>query len=162
MGILYRVRQFVRAINGPSAPPDLGALADLLAPEQRSLFGGMSLGDQHHCLAVARALLAAGHTDRDLLRSALVHDAGKSAAHIAPWERVAHVLLLRFAHSVVGRVGAPQTSGFGHGLYVMARHAVYSAAMAERAGFPPATVTLLRGDGPPEWQDALRRADDTN
>lgn len=161
MGILYRLRQFVRAAR-PQSPPDLGALGGLLTAQQRALFDAMAPVDQRHCLAVARALAAEGYSQPDMLRAALIHDAGKATARIALWERVAHVLLSRFAPSAAGRVGSPQAGGFGHGLFVLAHHAALSAGLAEQAGFPPATIGLLRGEGDADLLDALRRADDTN
>jgi hypothetical protein len=162
MGVRYRVRQFVRALSGPVTPPDLEDLGDLLTARQKALFSTMAVVDQNHCLAVARALEASGRTQPDLLQAALMHDIGKSAAHIAVWERVAHVLLLRGAPRVVGRLGSPQHGGLGHGLYVLAHQAALGADLAAQAGCSETTVALIRGAGDPALQRALRQADDTH
>jgi hypothetical protein len=161
MGIRYRTQQFVRAVMGPDTLPELGSFADLLLPLQRSLFRAMAPVDQAHCLRVAAALAQQGDAPPDLLRAALIHDAGKSAAHIAVWERVAHVLILHLAPALVGRIGSPH-EGFGHGLYALAHHAETGAGLAAAAGFSPVVVSLVRGDGDPALQSALRHADDTN
>ena len=110
---------------------------------------------------MAAALAEQGDVAQDLLRAALVHDAGKSTARIAVWERVAHVLMLRLSPALVGRIGSPH-DGLGHGLYVLAHHAELGARLAAAAGFSPVVVSLVRGDGDPAMQSALRRADDTN
>jgi hypothetical protein len=161
MGIRYRTRQFVRTVMGPATPPGLGDFADLLSPSQTALFRAMAPVDQEHCLRVAAALARQCHASPDLLRAALIHDAGKSTAHIAVWERVAHVLMLHFTPALVGRVGSPG-GGFGHGLYVLAHHAETGARLSAAAGFAPAVVALVRGVGDPPMQRALRLADDTN
>ena len=162
MRIAYRVRQFARAIAGPQTPPDLGQLASLLTPQQEALFSAMAVVDQRHCLAVATALAAKGYDDPDLLRAALVHDAGKSLAHISVWERVANVLMRRFIPGLAGRVGSPRQGGFGHGLHLLAHHSGMGAALAQQAGFSAATVALVRGEGDPTLQEALNHADDTH
>jgi hypothetical protein len=161
MGIRYRARQFMQALWGPTAPPELGEFAGLLEPPQHALFRAMAAVDQAHSLRVAAALAEQGNAAPDLLRAALIHDAGKATAQIAVWERVAHVLALRFSPTLVGRIGSP-SSGFGHGLYVLAHHAEIGAALAAKAGFSPAVVALVHGDGDPAMQSALRRADDAN
>lgn len=160
MAVLYRVRQFIRTMWGVRQAPDLADLGGLLTPGQQALFRAMAPVDQQHCLAVARALAAQGQRDADLLRAALVHDAGKSTTAIAVWERVAHVLLQHYAPLLVGRVGSARPGGPGHGLYVLARHSQVGAGLAQAAGFSPVTVALVRGDGEPVLQDALRRIDD--
>jgi hypothetical protein len=162
MSVAYRVRQFGQAIVGPQTPPDLGQLASLLTPQQAALFSAMAVLDQRHCLAVAAALAAGGQNDPDLLRAALVHDAGKSLAPIGVWERVTNVLMRWLTPGLVGRVGSPREGGFGHGLYLLAHHSGLGAALAQRAGFSPATVALVRGDGDPALQEALDQADNTH
>ena len=161
MPVCYRIRQFVRTVRQPQAPPDLGRLAGLLSAEQRALFSSLAVVDQYHCLAVAQALAAQGHEQPDLLRAALVHDIGKARAHISTWERVAHVLLMRCAPTLAGRLGSARAGEGGHGLYVLAHHAALGGDLAAQAGLAPAVVALVRGDGDPQLQAALRDADDT-
>ncbi len=161
MGALYRVQQFLRTALPAGAPPDPGELAAVLSPEQRKLFAAMAVVDQRHCLRVAQALRDAGHSEPALLQAALLHDCGKSLAHISVWERVAFVLLQRLAPWVVGRIAAPTPGRRSSGLSVLAHHAALGAHLAEQAGCSPAAVALLRGEGDPALQAALARADDT-
>jgi hypothetical protein len=162
MNIRYRLRQFARALRGPSSPPDLGDLSALLTAPQRALFVAMAPVDQDHCLSVARVLAASGQAHPDLLCAALLHDCGKALARIMVWERVAYVLLGRLAPTWVGRLGSAQAGGFGHGLYLLAHHARLGAALAAQAGCSPATVALIAGVGDPAMQESLRRADDAH
>jgi hypothetical protein len=162
MGVWYRVGQFVRAVSGPRQPPNLEDLAGLLDDRQLGLFRSMAAVDQYHCLRVARALMAGGCRQPAVLQAALIHDAGKAAAPIRVWERVAHVLLQHLAPGLVGQAGSPVAGRFGHGLYVLAHHGELGAQLAARAGFAEATVALLRGAGDPDLENALRRADDAH
>jgi len=160
MGWSYRVGQFWRAVAGSGAALELGELGGLLSTEQQALFRTMSAVDQRHCVAVARSLTSHGYQQPDLLLAALFHDVGKSLATISVWERVAHVLLLRFAPGLVARLGSEQPGGLAHGLYVLAHHSDWGADLAERAGLPAGAVALMRGAGDAQMLAALRQADD--
>ena len=160
MEALQRVRQFVRAVSGPRVVPDLGEMGALLTDEQKRLFISLAAVDQRHSLAVARALATQGETDPELLQAALMHDVGKSLGRIAVWERVAYVLLLRYAPLLVGRIGSAQSGALGHGLFLLAHHAELGAQLAAQAGFSAQVVALVRGTGDPRRQTALRDADD--
>lgn len=162
MGALYRVKQFLRRMVGPQEPPDLGDFAALLTAEQKTVFGAMDAVDQQHCLAVAKALVAQGYTQTNLLQAGLLHDIGKSLGRIALWERVAYVLLSRWAPRLVGRVGSAQAGGVWHGLHLLAHHAELGAGLAAQAGSSPDVVALVHGDGNPQLQMALWQADDTH
>jgi putative nucleotidyltransferase with HDIG domain len=162
MGARYRVQQFVWAISGPNAAPDLGELSNLLTEEQTRLFRTLAVVDQRHCLAVARALAQRSETDAGLLQAALMHDIGKSLAHIAVWERVAYVLLSRVSARLVCRIASARRGDVGHGLYLLAHHAELGAQVAAQAGFSEDVVALVRGSGDARRQTALREADDTH
>ncbi len=162
MRALHRIRQFVRAVSGPNVLPDLGEMGALLTAEQKRLFVSLAAVDQRHSLAVARVLAAQGETDAELLQAALMHDIGKSLGHIAVWERVAHVLLLRYAPRLVARIGSARAGAVGHGLFLLAHHAELGAQLAAQAGFSAQVVALVRGTGDPRRQTALSDADDTH
>ncbi len=162
MGARYRVRQFVRALTGSRTRPDLGVLARLLTREQMALFATMAPADQHHCLAVAETLAAGGWTDDDLLRAALMHDVGKSLAHIGLWQRVAYVLMCRWAPRVVARLDAAPPKGPAKGLYVLAHHAELGAKLVAEAGLSERVASLVRGNGEADLQAALCWADELN
>jgi len=162
MGVRYRVRQFVRALTESRAPPDLGSFASLLTPEQLALFATMAPADQHHCLAVAKTLAEDGWTDSDLLRAALMHDVGKSLAHIGLWQRVVYVLVCRWAPGLLPRLSAWGSRGVTKGLYILAHHGELGAELAARAGLPERVASLVRGNGERDLQAALRWADGVN
>ena len=162
MRVAYRVRQFVRALAGPRTAPQLGDFVVLLTPEQTALFAGMAVTDQRHCLAVAATLVAGGHGEADLLRAALVHDAGKALARIRLWQRVLYVLLNWLAPGLVHRLGSASARGSLYGLYVLAHHAELAAGLVAQAGFSEAVAALVRGEGDARLQAALHSADELN
>lgn len=123
----------------------------------------MSTLDQQHCLAVAQRLQAKGYRERALLQAALLHDAGKSQAHIAVWQRTAHVLLGDRSPRLLRRLSAGAQPGSRRwGLHVLSQHERLGACLAEEAGFAADVAALLRGEGRPEWQEALRWADNAS
>jgi putative nucleotidyltransferase with HDIG domain len=60
-----------------------------LSPAEARLYRAMDPRDRHHAVAVARAILAERpDASPELLRAALLHDVGKSAAGYNPLERI--------------------------------------------------------------------------
>jgi hypothetical protein len=76
---LRRVLQFYRAVFARVRADEYELIQDRLSPAQAALFMRMMRSDQRHCLDVYYTLIQAGYQDDDLLRAALLHDAGKSA-----------------------------------------------------------------------------------
>lgn len=157
----YRSRQFFSSLR-PRVDRDLRDEAlRLLREPERALFASMTPRDQQHCLDVYRRLRDEGHSDRDLLVAALLHDAGKG--HVALWHRVAFVLLDAAAPRVLARVAAPgDGAGYREALYRCRHHAELGAQLAEAAGCSEAVVGLIRGDAKNEHVAALNRADDAS
>jgi hypothetical protein len=147
---------------GPAiADAQLRALPDLANPRQLALFRSMHPADQHHGLAVRRALLAQGVADPDLLLAALLHDAGKGRTGLLP--RVIHSLGQAYG-AWIPRL-ARRLPGLAAPLDRLADHPALSAELAARAGCSPRAVDLIR------WQEAprdpelgrlLRLADEAN
>jgi HD superfamily phosphodiesterase len=85
-------------------------------------------------LGVHDRLLATGYSDPELLRAALLHDAGKAdcRARVGITHRVLRVLLKRFAPGLLGRLatGRPRS----HRLYLAEHHARLGAEAARHAG----------------------------
>ena len=77
----------------PLTPSERAEVADLLSPELASLFFGMQHQDQRHAYQVY-VRSGGGH----LAQAALLHDVGKSATRIGPFQRalatVCHALHL--------------------------------------------------------------------
>jgi hypothetical protein len=143
---VYRVRQFVNAVLARVSPEELREADEVLPPGAQELFRKMSAPDQRHSLNVMRALRRAGHAQADLLASALLHDAGKSAAKIYPWHRAIIVLSQRFAPGLLAWLtgGEPRRQAWRKPFVVHCAHPEIGADWAAQAGCSPLTVSLIR------------------
>jgi hypothetical protein len=163
--VLYRVRQFLRAVTARIRPAERALVERYLSPSQAALFAQMARGDRRHGLDVFYALRAAGHDDRALLEAALLHDAGKAVVGLTVLHRVAVVLLDLASPPLVGRL-AGDGSGWRAPFAAHVRHAENGAAIALSAGCSPETVALIRRHHAPTRDDerlsALQRADREN
>jgi putative nucleotidyltransferase with HDIG domain len=153
------VAQFFRALWAPLLPIDAVYVRRHLDPALWRLFQTMARAEQHHGVAVCRALEAQGHDDPDLLVAALLHDVGKSVAPLHLWERVGVVL----GEHVLPRAAARWREGPLHGLrrgfVVRYRHPAWGAALARRAGASERAVTLIgRHHAKPGESDPALRA----
>jgi hypothetical protein len=157
-----RVLQFFRATFGRVRPGEVAALQAILTPEQLALFRRMDRCDQRHSLDVVDTLRRAGHQDNDLLRAALLHDAGKSVAggasplqRLTVWHRTAVVLMQSYTPGWLARLAA-DGRGWKRPFALHVHHAAASAALAAQAGCTSEVVALIRGHHEPEPND--RRA----
>jgi hypothetical protein len=141
---LHRVKQFWRAYRAEVEQRELTGLSEYLDPAQRALFARMSVGDQRHCLDLFYALRERVGIDEPLLHAALLHDAGKSAARIHIWQRVAYVLLGKLSQRLRAKLCASPERGWRHPFYVLAHHTDLGADLAAQAGCSDEVVALIR------------------
>lgn len=127
--------------------------------------------DQQHALNVVDMLSRQGHTERDLLAAALLHDVGKSVtpgARLRLWHRVAVVLIHVSWPSWLERLAKDEPGSWRRPFYVQLHHADMGAEAARRAGCSTTTVDLIRRHehAPDQGQDpllaALQAADSEN
>lgn len=144
--VRYRVDQFVRALTARRAisPGRVSRATRVLPPEARCLFARQAPQDQRHALEVYEALLGGGHVNEDLLAAALLHDVGKAACLLTPWQRGLLVLAEKVAPSLldrdkeaVRRVNAGPAATYRD-------HAEIGARWARKTGCSPLTVELVR------------------
>jgi len=142
----YRVEQFVRALTAKHAISEqrVRRAADILSPEARALFVQQAPQDQRHALDVYETLVARGHTDKDLLTAALLHDVGKAAARIPVWQRAIFVLAEHLAPSIVERAAHAGTLRRQGVMTTYANHAEIGARWAEATGCSELAVELIR------------------
>ncbi len=156
----YRVRQFWWAVTARIREEDRALVERILPPAAQALFWRMPRGDQRHSLAVARALLARGETHPALLRAALLHDVGKAAAPLTPWERV--LVVLGSACPRSWRAALARWPVLRRWIAQVRRyraHPEIGAAWAMEAGCDPLTAALIRRHpellGPPQPEEDL-------
>jgi hypothetical protein len=181
MSAVYRVRQFIRAAGATvrSAPEEEGIAARHLTGEGLALFRAMPSYDRRHALDVVATLQGDGHTDRDLLAAALLHDVGKTVGRadaetakrhrgLRLWHRVAVVLIRAVQPRLLDEVARDEPGSWRQSFYIQQNHAAISAELAEGADCSPQTVTLIRHHEDPVSQVrdpllmALQAADAAN
>jgi len=111
---------------------------DWLSRAELSLFEGQPRGDRRHAERVAERLLARGHSDRLLLRAALLHDVGKAGRGIGLADRVLWVVAGRAAPRLRAAL-ARRGGAFG----ALADHAAVGASRLRAAGVDPRVVALV-------------------
>ena len=161
VGALRRVGQFARALRlRPDARID-GRLRHLLADERQwLLLARLSAFDRAHHLRVHHTLVAWGQTDPELLRAALLHDAGKAddCGRASVPHRVALVLLRASVPGLLSRLAAQPGRGPWRGMYLAVHHAALGAQHASLAGASVRCCELIAGHAGPAGEDTALAA----
>jgi len=154
---LHLARRFFGSLRR-GAPADEPWAIEQLAAGERDVWARMSDPDRRHAVDVARRVAATLGDDatRPVLAAALLHDVGKVESGLGTFARVGATV----AGSVHRRWGGRL------GLYL--RHDELGAALLERSGSDPLTVTWAREHHlpPARWSlpariaEALKAADD--
>jgi len=147
---LYRARQFFTALGPQVGEAEREEAATVLGDRLLPLFDSMSLRDQRHCLDVYHTLRIRGCGDSDVLRAALLHDAGKgrlAAAEVRLWHRVCYVVLAAAAPGLLERLA------LRGGLGALRHHPERGALLAAAMGAPNTVVDLIRRHEAPEAPD---------
>lgn len=139
----YRIAQFFTTCWTSLRPVDVAYAARHLDPELLRLFRRMPRAEQHHGIAICRALEAQEHTDPDLLIASLLHDVGKIQAPPRLWDRVIAVLGEYFAPQRAAHWSAGEPRGLRRGFVVRRRHPEWGAALTRQAGATPRVVALI-------------------
>ncbi len=148
---------------------DRAWIQESLLPEEQEIWRRMSRADRRHAAGVARRVeRALGHeATRPVIAAALLHDCGKSVAHLSTVGRVIATLSAKIA----GHDMAPawsETRGFTRRVGLYLEHPRLGADLLGMAGSAPLTVAWAAEHHlPPEdWTvpatigRALKDADD--
>lgn len=139
-------KRYLRAVfaRGPSSTDciDVGRVLDT---DLFSLWKSMPNHDQVHSIVVwRRYLVLRPGASKAEETAVLLHDIGKIKSNLGLHARVFATIL------------GPRTKRWR--LYL--EHEAVGAAMLDSLKVDPVTVEIIRGNGPPEVQFALRKADD--
>ncbi|MFN0147483.1 MAG: hypothetical protein ACKVT1_13300 [Dehalococcoidia bacterium] len=147
----HRLRQF-REASLPPSPEDVVLGQDYLEGALRALFEGQHPRDIRHSAATARWLLDRGHSDRDLILAALLHDVAKGAQRRG--DRVVHVVA---GAAGAGALLANQRSRFEmrRALHRSLHHAEAGARLLDAAGAPARAAMLTRLHHSPAGDDPV-------
>lgn len=108
----------------------------------------MPAADQVHSINVLNRLVADGVNDEDLLKAALLHDAGKSLANPNVLIRIARVLLERLWPACWLRLTTRcDENHWRYPFYVLANHAELGAELVRESGAGPRVVEIVRNHG---------------
>jgi hypothetical protein len=169
----YRFWQLWRQLrSGPLPEAAWAEVTATLSEAERALFARFSFSDQWHSYRVFCTLRAAGYTQFELLKAALLHDIGKTEMRLTIWDRTMIVVLGRLMpRRAAGWGGSGEWRAMGTSLasgestirnrrsamgrwrrpfVVKQQHPEWGAAMVEAVGSRPLVVSLIR-----RHQDAL-------
>ena len=140
----YRVGQFFRALTARVSEREIEQATRILPPQAQVLFRRHAVQDQHHALSVYRSLQESGETNPHLLAAALLHDIGKSSAHLSAVHRAIIVLLDRFMPRLLEGADQGNARGWRRAFVLQAAHPELGAGLARSAGCSSLTVQLIR------------------
>ncbi|MGC9356456.1 MAG: HD domain-containing protein [Anaerolineae bacterium] len=153
----YRVTQFLFTLLASLSQPDVAYAKKHLAPPRVSLFLSMPRAEQHHGIAIARALEMQGYRSPHLLAAALLHDVGKTRAPLRIWDRVLVVLGEHFFPERAEAWSRGEPRGLRRGFVVRRKHPAWGADLTEETGASPRTVHLIRNHHlPPKDDEELK------
>jgi putative nucleotidyltransferase with HDIG domain len=108
------------------------------------LFLKLQPNEQAHSLRIYRQLYQKNSTEKDLLVAALLHDVGKTAYPLHPWERAWIVIGKATLPSKMAEWGQAEPRGWKRPFVIAEQHAGWGAEMAANAGASTTSVNLIR------------------
>lgn len=102
--MLYRVKQFYRAITATISFEDKEWIENFLSLEEQKLFFSLRVYEQKHCLEVAKLLDKWTEGKDEMIRLGLLHDIGKIKYPLNPIEKSIIVLLDKFTRGKVKKL----------------------------------------------------------
>ncbi len=142
--IRYRIWQFGQSFNPPPSQEKLDRIRLYLTPVETLLFIKMPVPDQNHSIRVFDSVLAAGESDDDLVKAALLHDIGKGLYPLQRWERVFAVVMGGFFPRLSQAWGKGEPNGFYRPLVIIQQHPDWGAELAREAGCSETVVWLIK------------------
>jgi hypothetical protein len=143
--IVGRLRQGVRALRPAPDPDEAAYLVRFLDAPQRAAFLALAVHDRAHLVRVARAATRARPDDREFIVAAFLHDLGKAGppGRVRLVDRVANVLLARFAPGLRQRLGRLPAPRWRAGFAACVHHSAIGADHARRLGCSDRVVALI-------------------
>ena len=155
MRLGHLARRFFGSLRpgGPRAADEAWAQSHL-SPEEVDLWRRMSNADRRHSVRVARRVEAALGEDapRPVMAAALLHDVGKTDAHLGTYGRVIATVTIALAGKKLV-ASWTETRGLYRRLGLYAEYPRLGAEMLELAGSDPLTVAWAREhhEPPESW-----------
>jgi hypothetical protein len=158
MSAAYRFRQGLRALGSWLRPVDDARAEAYLSPALYALYRKLRRSERQHSLRVLNSLIAAGHSDPDLLAAALLHDVGKTRTHFLLPEKVLVVLVKAASPALYRRWGSGSARGWRRPFAVSVQHPAWGADMVADAGGSALAVEIIRRHAETSPGDQTRAA----
>lgn len=142
--ISYRAWQFWQSLKKSPGEREWEKVEVILTPAELALFKTLPAPDQNHSLRVLSTLEAAGESDPELLKAALLHDIGKARHPLSRTERIFAVLVRGALPELAAEWGRKDPRGLQRPLAVIQQHPEWGAELAEKAGCSQAVIWLIR------------------
>ncbi|MFT5194469.1 MAG: hypothetical protein ACI9EW_004214 [Cellvibrionaceae bacterium] len=147
--MFYRIKQVWWALSaGPLSEADRARVDELLSAAEKELFFKFTINDQNHSIRVVSHLIKQSHTNRSLLKAALLHDVGKTkVGRLSVIDRSVAVAVKGLFPKVSQAWGAGelhQAKRFHLPSIVQMQHAEWGADWVQAAGGDALTVSLIR------------------
>lgn len=146
--MFYRLQQFYHTIFPHLNDTDIKWALNHLSPEAAKLFLQQSKPEQRHAIDVAKSITETSHLlpsndFQNITAAALLHDCGKSIISIHLWQRV-YIVLMHKAPKFLKSHFEKGPSIISFPLKIEARHALWGAYLAKKAGLNSIVCLLIR------------------
>ena len=147
--MFYRLKQVWWALIARPLTPEEHELVDrLLSPAEKELFYRFAVNDQNHSIRVVKYIIINQHSNRSLLKAALLHDIGKiKSGRLSIVDRsiaVAVKAILPKLSQAWGQGTLDTSFRFQKPSIVRAQHAEWGAEMMQKIDSDPLAVSLVR------------------
>ncbi len=167
--MFYRLKQLYKAINPRVRSEELSWLPKILSEKELTLFGKQLLAEQRHALDVSEEILAQqsaieqalGKTAfNNLLKTALLHDCGKSLIRLRLWQRVFIVVYEYFPTKIKDHIIC-QRNVFSKTMVIYKQHPTWGKHLATKAGLNQEVQVLIQNHHSPrnELEKIIYEAD---
>ncbi|TCS80467.1 HDIG domain-containing metalloprotein [Pectinatus cerevisiiphilus] len=173
--MIQRIVQFFRALNATLSAEDNAFIAEYLHDKELALFTQMNVYDKRHAVRTAyTAVNLAQHIEVDrqlLIRAALLHDIGRSAAGVCLIDKILFVLLSSLSGRMTVYIAQNGRGGIigrrRNALYICMHHAAIGAEKLEKIDEQVVAQLVKRHHDKPKKNDSqelvlLRQADEIN
>jgi len=143
----------VAALTAKVTDADREFIAKRLNLNEKKLFYGMNLPDQHHALNVAYTAIELAKNyptvDKEILvRCALLHDVGKQRGDVSTWDKIITVIAHKIFPAKAKAWGRPgrgsKVSNLRHAVYLYFHHPMRSAEMLLAIGTEQKIADIIR------------------
>lgn len=165
-----RIKQFIRCVAAKITEDDKRLIREYLDKGEVALLYKLPVYDMKHCINVARSiieneneeyLIKKGINYKELVKSALLHDIGKSVRPLNPVDKSILVLLSKFTRGSIRKY-----EGKSKKIYIYFNHGKEGYKLIKGNDYSEEFLSVVRNHHDysvsNEWLSILRKHDDMN